>query len=80
MNKETPVGGTPPQIWKRFEAGRKIPVSTVYDQVRIKRLCRQVEKLNWVVEYMGLCNLYDQPESNSMLVTVEGAEEAWKER
>lgn len=82
MNKETPVGGTPPQIWKKFTHGAKgeMWAGLVRDQVRIARLCRQVEKLNWMVEYMGLCNIYDQPESNSMLVTVEGAEEAWLER
>jgi len=64
------VGGTPPQIWKRFEAGRHLPVQggLVRDQVRIKRLARQIEKLSWMLELMDL-----EPG-----ITLEGAEYQWQ--
>lgn len=74
MNLDQPTG-TPPQIWKRFEAGRKIPISTVYDQVRIKRLCRQVEHLSGMLEHAFDC--YIEPEYG---LTLEEAEERWTKR
>lgn len=47
-------GGTPPQLWKTLTTGTSSVMwrGLLRDQVRIARLCRQVEKLNWMLEYM----------------------------
>lgn len=69
MNQEA-IRGTPPQIWKKLTHGAKgeMWAGLVRDQARIARLCRQIEKLSWMLEWMD-----DFP-------VIEEAEEAWKER
>lgn len=75
-------GGTPPQLWMQFTAKAKTVLwrGLLRDQVRIARLCRQVERLSWMVEYMDDCNRADQCHVGLALVTLEGAEEEWKSR
>lgn len=45
-------GGTPPTLWATKKVRAPTWNSQVVDWVRIKRLCRQIEKLSWMLELM----------------------------
>lgn len=63
-------------MWKKFTAGTTSLIwnGLVRDQVRIARLCRQVEHLSWMLEWM------DENMHISEPANLESAEEAWRGR
>lgn len=52
MDAHDQVGGTPPKLWDMKKVRPLIWNGLFRDRVRIRRLCRQVEKLSWMLELM----------------------------
>ena len=72
--------GSPPSLWPPLmRAARYRRANPDPDGLRITRLCRQVERLSWLLLYMETCNHYDQEGCADKLVTLEGAEQEWLE-